>query len=63
MKNRILWLTFITLLTFSCKNNDIYLRYNTIISEGWNKDSVQTFNIPISDINVSYNVFVNIEYF
>lgn len=60
MKNRILWLIFITLLTFSCKNNDIYLKYHTIISEGWNKDSVQTFNISISDVNVSYNVFVNI---
>lgn len=60
MMNKILWVIFISLLTVSCNHKDVYLQYHTIVPEGWSKDSIYTFDIPITDTNANYNVFVNI---
>lgn len=60
MKNKLIWAIFISLFTVACNQNDVYLKYQTIAPEGWSKDSVFTFDIPITDTTASYNVYVNI---
>lgn len=60
MKNKLLWAIFISLFTVACSHNDVYLKYQTIVPEGWSKDSTFTFDIPITDTTASYNVYVNI---
>jgi len=60
MKNKLLWAIFISLFTVACNHDDVYLKYQTIVPEGWSKDSTFTFDIPITDTTASYNVFVNI---
>ncbi|NDP20211.1 MAG: gliding motility lipoprotein GldH [Paludibacter sp.] len=49
-----------SLLLIACTSNDAFFQYNTIAPEGWNKDSLCVFDIPISDENSTYNVYVNV---
>jgi len=60
MKNKFIGLVFISLFIVACNQNDVYLQYHTISPDGWNKDSICTFDIPITDIKATYNVYVNI---
>jgi len=60
MKNNIFLAILISLFTVSCNHNDVYLQYKTIVPEGWSKDSIYTFEIPITDVKSIYNVYVNI---
>jgi len=50
---------FIAILLFSCNRNDVYFKYQAINATGWNKDSVSTFDILITDTLATYNVYVN----
>lgn len=47
-------------LLSACSNSDVYFQYKTINQEGWNKDSVLTFDVKITDTTSAYNVYVNI---
>jgi len=49
-----------SILLIACTNNDTFFQYNAIAPQGWNKDSLCVFDIPITDINSSYNVYVNV---
>lgn len=60
MKNNILSFLFIFLFATACTNNEVYLQYQSIPSEGWNKDSLCVFDIQIPDSSANYNVYVNI---
>jgi len=59
-KNSLYILIFSSLFLTGCINNDVYLKYKTIIPNGWNKDSLCTFDIQIKDTTASYNLYVNI---
>ena len=48
------------LVIVSCNTNDVYFQYKAIDSKGWNKDSLYTFEVPISDTLATYNVYVNV---
>jgi gliding motility-associated lipoprotein GldH len=52
----------ITCLMVSCNRNDVYLQYRSLPTKGWNKDSVLTFDVPITDTTSLYNVYVNIRH-
>ena len=60
MKTKLVGLICLVILTFSCQNNDVFLKYKTIPLQGWSKDSVFTFEVPITDISTAYNVFINV---
>ena len=60
MKNSLLILILSSLFFTGCINNDVYLKYKTITSNGWNKDSLCTFDIQIKDTTASYNLYVNV---
>lgn len=61
-KNKFVLLFSITCLMVSCIQKDVYLQYRTLPTNGWNKDSVLTFDIPISDTASLYNVYINIRH-
>ena len=58
--NRSLWAIFISLIAVACTSNDVYFQYQSVASQGWNKDSLYRFDIPIVDTTATYNVYVNI---
>lgn len=59
MKNSLI-IVFATLILTGCVKSDIYLKYKTIITSGWHKDSLCTFDIPVNDTTIRYNIYVNI---
>ena len=60
MKNRLLLATFISLLTIACSSNDVFFQYKAVTPKGWNKDSLYTFDVKITDTVSAYNVYVNV---
>jgi len=60
MKNKILLATFITLLIVGCTSNDVFFQYKAVNSQGWSKDSLYAFYIPIKDTSATYNIYVNV---
>ena len=60
LKTKNWWLIVPMILLFACSNNDIYLKYKTIPLQGWNKDSICNFDIPVKDISTGYDLFINV---
>lgn len=60
MKNKFLLAILIALISVACKNNDVFFQYKTVAPKGWNKDSLYTFNIKITDTISAYNIYVNV---
>ena len=60
MKNWFLLAIFVSLTFAACKNNDVFFQYKAVNAKGWNKDSLYTFDIQISDTTSTYNVYVNV---
>jgi len=58
--NRSLLIIIISLLAVACTSNDVYFQYKPVASEGWSKDSLYGFDIPITDTTALYNVYVNV---
>jgi gliding motility-associated lipoprotein GldH len=48
------------ILMVACTNNDAYFQYIPIDQQGWSKDSLCIFDIPVSDTLSTFNVYVNI---
>jgi gliding motility-associated lipoprotein GldH len=48
----------VVLLT-SCTSDAVFFSYQSINGNGWNKDSVCTFDVQIEDAAIAYNVYVN----
>jgi gliding motility-associated lipoprotein GldH len=60
MKNKLLALFCLGLLLASCSDNSIY-RHNIKISEqGWNKDSVAQFVVPVVDTVEQFDIFITV---
>jgi len=56
IKNLIVLLTF----TFaSCTGDAVFFSYQSINGNGWNKDSICTFDIQINNPDLPYNMYVN----
>ena len=47
-------------LVNSCVNNDAYFQYQALSPQGWSKDSVLVFDIPVADSTSTYNLYVNV---
>jgi len=60
MRNRLLLAIFVSLTFAACKNNDFFFQYKAVNAKGWNKDSLYTFDIQITDTTSTYNVYVNV---
>lgn len=60
MKTKVLFAILIVLINVGCSKNDIFFQYQTIESQGWNKDSLYTFDVNIDDTLAAYNLYVNI---
>ena len=58
--NRCFYAIFISLFAVACTSNDVYFQYQSVAQKGWSKDSLYSFDIPITDTNAVYNVYVNI---
>lgn len=60
IKNRLLvWMTLILILA-GCSSNVVFEDYVTIPENGWNKDSMATFNVNITNIENYNDLFINI---
>lgn len=44
----------------SCDRKRVFEAYKTLDEKGWNKDSVVTFNINLTDTTRNHNLYVNI---
>ncbi len=59
-------LSIISLLAFalfallSCQQNQIFNQSKTIDENGWHKDSIASFKLPVLDTINPYNIFINI---
>jgi gliding motility-associated lipoprotein GldH len=60
MRTKLLPAIFVLLFIVACAPNDVYMQYQTVHAEGWSKDSLYTFDVPISDSLARYNVYINI---
>ena len=60
MKSKLFWAIFVSIFTVACNQNEVFIQYNSIAPEGWNKNVICSFDIPISDTTANYNLYVNI---
>ncbi len=60
MNSKLVGLISLVLLISACQNTDVFLKYKTIPLQGWSKDSIYTFEVPITDASLAYNVFINV---
>lgn len=44
----------------SCDSKRVFEAYKTLEEKGWNKDSVVTFNVHLTDTTRNHNLYVNI---
>ncbi len=60
LKIKLLLPVLLAIVAFSCTNNEIYFKYKNIPLQGWNKDSICTFEIPVTNTSVNYDVYIKI---
>lgn len=53
---RIVYVTFISILLYSCDSSRVYEDYNDMEEAFWQIDSIQTFDFEIRDVSKEYNV-------
>ncbi|HRR63047.1 MAG TPA: hypothetical protein P5071_04320, partial [Paludibacteraceae bacterium] len=51
---------FVGIIGTACVHHETFLEYKTLPPQGWNKDSVLTFQVNITDTSSLYNVYINI---
>lgn len=56
----LIFLFFISLLFAACDGNREFEKYHPIPKEGWHKDSLVVFNIPIVDTLLNHNLYINV---
>jgi len=62
-QSKIVLIGIISILFVSaCSNNDVFTQFKTLPEEGWHKDSLVVFEVPIVDVSYNYNVYVNIRH-
>jgi len=60
IKNKGFWIILVCFFVLACNSNEVYFKYKAIDVKGWNKDSLCTFDIPVTDTLTTYNIYVNI---
>lgn len=60
ISSKILFLLVFTTILFSCTQSAIFSEYKSVDVKGWDKDSSFVFDVNIENVNISYDVFVNI---
>jgi gliding motility-associated lipoprotein GldH len=58
LKNSFLYFLVLIVL-ISCDKKRVFDEYKTV-GNGWNKDSIVSFDLPAVDIKKQYNLFINI---
>ena len=48
------------LLLLSCRNNTVYMAFRHTDPDGWDKDSVLRFTIPVPDTAVTYDILLHL---
>lgn len=59
MHRNLLPALLLAVLAWSCDSNRVYDKYKSL-PEGWNKDSIITFDLPEIDSIPDYNLFINV---
>ncbi len=59
MHRNLLPALLLVIISWSCDSNRVYDEYESI-TNGWNKDSVITFDLPQIDSIPDYNLFINV---
>ena len=59
MVRSIAYLTFILLFFTGCQQNQLFSETQLFQEEGWHKDSIATFKLPILDTVATHQVFIN----
>ena len=62
MKTNITFFLLILFFATACGHRNVFLQYHSIPSEGWHKDSIQTFDIEIDNADLFYNVYINVRH-
>jgi len=58
---KFLYILFFPLVVFfSCDSKYVFEDYKTISHEGWDRDSAIVFNMPVSNIDCLYKMYINV---
>ena len=60
--NNFFLLIAVAVAVSSCNQKDVYFSYQTVSASGWNKDSLLTFSVGISDKTMPYNMYINVRH-
>lgn len=55
----LLW-CFLFIAVLACNNFSVFSDYKTIQNASWHKDSVLTFQVPVSDTLQNHNLFISV---
>ena len=58
--HQFLIISFILIFISSCDNNRVFEAYKEIPESNWNKDSLVTFDIPVTDTIQNHNLYLNV---
>ena len=58
LKNSFLYFLVLIVL-ISCDKKRVFDEYKTV-GNGWNKDSIVSFDLPVVDIKKQYNLYINV---
>lgn len=58
--HQFLIISFILILISSCDNNRVFEAYKEIPQSNWSKDSLVTFDIPVTDTIQNHNLYINV---
>jgi len=58
---KFLYILIFSIVVFSsCDSKYVFEDYKTISHEGWDRDSAIVFNMPVNNIDCSYNMYINV---
>lgn len=57
---QILLLMLVLIVVMSCGNPGVFDQYKTIPANGWNKDSLLVFDVPISSTVQKHNLYISV---
>ena len=60
MRSKIFTIGLLTLLLTSCGYEPVFEQYQSIPDDSWSKESVVTFDIPITDTVQLYDLYINV---
>ncbi len=58
-----LTVAMLVLILLGCNRNEIYFKYQTVPSSGWNKDSLLNFDVNVEDTISKYNVLIHVRHY